>query len=45
MNEDELKTFAEEAFDTPAPTLTLDPFPEEKRRSSQWKKRKRRLPY
>ena len=30
MNEDELKSFAEEAFDTPAPTLTFDPFPEQK---------------
>ena len=30
MNEDELKSFAEEAFDTLAPTLTFDPFPEQK---------------
>ena len=44
MNEDELKTFAEEAFDTPAPTLTLEPFPEEKKEVQPVEEKKEDVP-
>lgn len=44
MNEDELKTFAEEAFDTPAPTLTLEPFPEEKKEVQPVEEKKEEVP-
>ena len=31
MNEEEMKRFAEETLDTPSPTLTFEPFLEEKK--------------